>query len=102
MTVTPTDLILVVGGGLLLIAPFIRRFRVEAPLSSWLVIFLAGLAVEFTVAFRHYYLSLRGDNYPLYLRMMGLNNGIRGIAIGILVTVLVRFFCARATKNPNA
>jgi hypothetical protein len=91
-----------IGGLLLLIAPFTARFRREAPRWVQLAIPLAGALTEVHVALTYYVHSLSAAQDPRYWHFLRHRSFLGGVIAGILLSFLLQYLCDRLWKTRNA
>ena len=92
----------ILGGVLLLVAPFIARFRRGS--SRWVQIAspIAGAFTELHVALTYRLQSLSIAQDPHYWSVAVQRGFVAGLAMGILLTYLLYYFCQRVSKSPTA
>ncbi len=90
------------GRLLLLIAPFTARFRRESPLWAQTAVPFSGALTEMHVALTYYLNGLRAAHDPQCWRVLGQRSLLGGIIIGILLSFLLQYVCARVSKPRNA
>ena len=91
-----------VGGILLLIAPFVRRYRLANPRWMLAITFLAGVCVLGAVLFAAYVHSLRSAHEPSYWRFRPLLFTLRILAVSFLTPIFIRSIYVGLSKNRSA
>jgi hypothetical protein len=89
----------VLGGFLLLIAPLFAGFRREGARWVQVAVPLVGLLIEIQVGLTYYVEKLRAARDPDYWHILPLRSFLGGVVVGILLSYLLQFFCARISKT---
>jgi hypothetical protein len=92
----------IIGGLLLLIAPFTLSFRRESPLWTQIAVPLAGALIEVHVAMTYYLNGLRAAHDPQYWRVLGPRSFLGGMIVGVVLSYLLQYVCGRIAKNRRA
>jgi hypothetical protein len=88
-----------IGGLLLLIFPFIARFRRGAPPWVRIVLPFAGMLTGIQVAITYYLNGLRIARDPEYWRVLGHWSFLSGLIVGILLSFITHTICDRISKT---
>ena len=91
-----------IGGLLLLIAPFTARFRRESPGWVQIAVPLAGALTEIHVALTYYLVRLSAAHDPRYWHILRHLSFVGGVILGILASFLLQYVCGRISKTRNA